>query len=188
MKKLVVSLILLAIIATGCGMMETTPSDKVKDFLGKYQSMDSEVLSQLDKVVSDDDSMNDDQKNEYRDLMKKQYQNLSYKIKSEDITDDTAVVVVEIEVLDYSTSISKSRKYYDSHKDEFADNESLVEDANDLINETARYIDYKISELKNVVDTVKYEITFNLDKVDNDWKIQEISDIDRQKIHGLYEN
>ena len=44
--------------------------------LGKYQSMDSEVLTQLDNVISNDTTMDDTQKKDYKSLMEKQYQNL----------------------------------------------------------------------------------------------------------------
>ena len=50
-------------------------------------------------------------KEKYKDLLEKQYQNLSYKIKDEEIEKDTATVVVEIEVLDYKTAINKVKEY-----------------------------------------------------------------------------
>ena len=52
----------------------------------------------------------------------------------------------------------------------------------------SEFIDYKIKELKNVTTKVKYDITFNLTKEDDKWVIDDLSDIDRQKIHGLYED
>ena len=114
---------------------------------------------------------------------------------------------MEIEVYDYISSINKSREYYQEHKDEFKDKEdtntdtdtsntpgndedkngSVVENAKEAIEDTMEFIDYKIKELKNVTDKTKYEITFHLTRVDNEWKVDDISDIDRQKIHGLYE-
>lgn len=240
MKKIIVFLGISILLFTGCDNAMSTPTERVEEFLGKYQSMDSEVLAQLDSVISDDADMNDDQKKEYRSLMEKQYQNLAYKIKDETITDDTATVDVEIEVYDYATSIAKSRKYYDEHKDEFddgaeatidvdenADNSNDATDGNNdieldennntgenttnnndvgndgdgnasnndagngddgnIIEEAKGYIDYKLKQLKTVTDKVKYDITFNLTKVDGEWQIEDISDSDRQKIHGLFE-
>ena len=40
--------------------------------------------------------------------------------------------------------------------------------------------------MKEVKDKVKYTINFTLTKVDDKWKLDNISDIDRQKLHGLY--
>ena len=57
-------------------------------------------------------------------MHKKQYQNLSYKIKSEEIDGNNATVDVEIEVYDYATSITESRKYYSEHRDEFLDDDN----------------------------------------------------------------
>ena len=101
MKKILIGLSLLLLI-TGCTSTMNTPTKKVEEFLGKYQSMDSEVLAQLDQVISDDINMSDDQKSEYRSLLEKQYQNLSYKIKNEEIDGNKATVDVEIEVYDYA--------------------------------------------------------------------------------------
>ena len=210
MKKILIYLSLFILLITGCTNNMNTPTKKVEEFLGKYQSMDSEVLTQLDDIVSTDTTMTDDEKKDYRSLMEKQYQNLSYKIKDEEIDGDNATVLVEIEVFDYATSINKSRKYYDEHPDEFKDEDKAtinddnkdnnkddntlgdkasdaVDSAKDKIEESSKYIEYKIKQMMNVTDKIKYEITFHLTKVDGTWKVDDISDIDRQKIHGLYE-
>lgn len=221
MKKLLITFSLILILVTGCGTKMGTPTAKVEEFLGKYQSMDSEVLTQLDSVISTDSAMSDNQKKEYKSLMEKQYQNLSYKIKSEEIDGDNASVDVEIEVYDYATSITKSKNYYNEHRDEFMENDTdnsqsneetkendketdesgeiiggVVEDAadsigdavEDMLEKSEKFIDYKIKQLKAVTDKAKYDITFYLSKDENDeWILDDISDIDRQKLHGLYE-
>ncbi len=215
MKKLLCILSLSLLLFTGCSNMMNTPTERVEEFLGKYQSMDSEVLAQLDSVISSDTTMSDEQKKEYRALMEKQYQNLSYKITNEEIDGDNATVDVEIEVFDYATSVAESRKYYEENKDEFKEgaeatidtdddvkNDNDADDAEDSNEEDkddtkkdtttepedSKYIDYKIKQLKDVTDKVKYEITFNLTKENGKWKIEDISDMDRQKLHGLYED
>ncbi len=214
MKKLILSLSFLLLLFAGCTNSLNTPTERVEEFLGKYQSMDSEVLAQLDSVIASDDTMSDEQKKDYRALMEKQYQNLSYKIKNETIDGDNAIVDVEIEVYDYASSIAKSKDYYNEHPEEFDDSSAKatidtdddVDDTKDSTTEDSseedkddnskkdsaeskdsKYIDYKIKQLKNVTDKVKYEITFNLIKENNTWKVQDISDMDRQKIHGLFE-
>ena len=221
MKKLLITFSLILILVTGCGTKMGTPTAKVEEFLGKYQSMDSEVLTQLDSVIATDSAMSDNQKKEYKSLMEKQYQNLSYKIKSEEIDGDNASVDVEIEVYDYATSITKSKNYYNEHRDEFMENDTdnsqsneetkendketdesgeiiggVVEDAadsigdavEDMLEKSEKFIDYKVKQLKDVTDKAKYDITFYLSKDENDeWILDDISDIDRQKLHGLYE-
>lgn len=193
-KKLIVLLSLFVVLLSGCGNTNT-PTSKVEEFLGKYQSMDSEVLTQLDNIISNDTSMNDEQKGDYQALMEKQYQNLSYKIKEEEIDGDNATVLVEVEVFDYANSIIESRDYYNEHRDEFESDDSYNEDQEDesgevvggAVDNLASFIDYKIKQLKDVTDKAKYEITFYLYKEDGDWVVEDISDVDRQKLHGLYE-
>ena len=100
MKKVFVLLISVFII-TGCNDMMNTPTRRVEEYLGKYQILDSSVLTELDNVVDNSD-YSDDYKEEYKELMIKQYQNLSYKIKNEQTDGDTASVIVELEVFDYN--------------------------------------------------------------------------------------
>lgn len=197
--KIVVSAFILLLVIVGCSNNMSTPTNKVEEFLGKYQSMDEDVLKQLDQVIKDDDTMNDDQKDKYKALMEKQYQNLSYKIENEDIEGNSATVDVEIEVLDYATTASKAQEYYNEHKEEIEekyndkkeDNDNSLENAGDdvlqAVEESVAYINYKLEELETANDTVTYNMTFYLTKEDGEWILQDISDLDRKKLHGLYE-
>ena len=197
--KIVVSAFILLLVIVGCSNNMSTPTNKVEEFLGKYQSMDEDVLKQLDQVIKDDDTMNDDQKDKYKALMEKQYQNLSYKIENEDIEGNSATVDVEIEVLDYATTASKAQEYYNEHKEEIEekyndkkeDNDNSLENAGDdvlqAVEESVAYINYKLEELETTNDTVTYDMTFYLTKEDGEWILQDISDLDRKKLHGLYE-
>lgn len=198
--KIVIYITFSLLFVVGCSSTMNTPTSKVESFLGKYQSLDEDVLTQLEQVISDDDTMDKDQKEKYRSLMEKQYQNLSYKIENEDINGDNATVDVEIEVLNYATTINKTKEYYEEHKDEIEkeeendkeDNSNVLEDAADdvgeVVKESAAYINYKLKELESVSDTTTYTITFYLTKEDGEWKIQDLSDLDRKKLHGLYES
>lgn len=190
MKKFLVIFLGLFLLV-GCSDTTNTPSKKVEDFLSKYQKLDKDVLTQLDVTMDNDTTMDDDQKKDYKALMEKQYQNLSYKITDEKQEDNTATVDVEIEVFDYASSITKSREYYKEHKDEFLDKDDEKKDDGDNKVEEAMdtvkaFVDYKIKELKNVTEKNTYQMTFNLTKVDGKWKLNDISDTDRQKLHGLY--
>ncbi len=179
-KSMYVSFILLLFLTftvAGCGNMMNTPTKKVEEFLSKYQTMDSKVLNQLDEVLSDGSFFNDDQREKYRDLMKNQYQNISYKIKDEKVDGDDATVTTEIEVYDYSKAVEESEKYLEEHKDDFYKDDVLDEE---------KYMDYKINAMKEIKDKVTYTIDFKLTKKDDAWKLDDISEIDRQKIHGIY--
>lgn len=180
MKK--ISKVLLAItllLLVGCGNMMNTPTKRVEEFLAKYQTLDEDVINQLDNVMEDADNMTDEQKEKYHELIKNQYKNLSYKIKNETVDGDTAVVEVEIEVLDYGKAIAESENYLTSNKEEFLDSETNLIDK-------VKFLTYKIKKMSDVKDKVTYTINFNLTKEDNKWQLSDISDMDRLKLHGLY--
>ena len=181
MKK--ISKILLVIVAlfvvSGCESMKSSPTKRVEELLAKYKSKDKSVINQLENVIADAGTMSDEQKSIYRELMEKQYENLNYKIKEEKIDGSSATITTEIEVYDYGKAISDSEAYLNNNQAEFQDTETGLIDAN-------KYMDYKIGQMKNINDKVTYTINFNLNKSDNDWLIEDLNDIDRLKLHGLY--
>lgn len=181
MKKLMLVFFLSSIFLFGCQSTLNTPTGIVENFFSRYQKLDKTILSDLDKIVKKDKNMNKQEKDKYKTIMEKQYQNLSYKIKDEKVDKNKAVVDVEIEVLDYANAIYKARKYYFEHPKEF--NYSIE---NNSIENTTNYIDYKLNKLEEVKEKNKYELTITLTKENGLWNIDNISDIDRMKIHGLY--
>ena len=168
MKKIIVllSIVLIASFLTGCSMT-ITPTKKVEELLAKYKIKDKNVLTQLDSVMEDAETMTDTQKRTYHELMEKQYENLNYRIKDEKIDGNSATVIVEIEVYDYGKAITESEQYLANNKQDFLD-------------------EYKIGKMKTTNDKIKYTINFTLTKKDKQWTIDELSDIDRLKLHGLY--
>ena len=48
------------------------------------------------------------------------------------------------------------------------------------------FIDYRLNKLKEAKDTVKYTIDFTLTKVEDEWKLDPLTDEQENKIHGLY--
>ena len=139
--------------------------------------------------TSEDSEMNDSQKKEYKTLMERQYQNLDYKIIDEEIDGNYATVEVEIEVYDYAYSINKSNQYYNDNRDMFSNashEDNVNTDDGNIVEVSSKFIDYKIEQMKNVNDKVKYTLTFELEKNDSEWKVLDISDIDRKKLHGLF--
>ena len=179
MKKIVLTVVFLLLLVCGCESMMNTPTKRVEEFLNKYQRQDSEVLTQLDEVITDGDfDFTDNQMNSYKELMKNQYKNLTYTIKEEMIDGDNATVTVEIEVFDYNKAMNEAENYYISNPDEFKT------EAGELDN--SKYMDYRIERLKKVKDKVKYTLNLTLTKADDKWILNDISQADRQKIHGLY--
>ena len=178
MKKILLLLIAIFLIA-GCNDMMNTPTRRVEEYLGKYQILDSTVLTELDNVVDNSD-YSEEYKEEYKELMIKQYQNLSYKIKNEQTDGDTATVIVELEVFDYNNALSEAEDYIDEHESEFVDDEDETRDE--------KIDHYKINAMKEVTDKASYTINFSLIKDNKKWVLEKISDSDLEKIHGLYED
>ena len=157
MRKIIISIFLMILLVIGCDNTMNTPTVKVEKFLGKYQKMDKEVIKELDYILEKETGLSKEQKKEYKELLKKQYQNLSYKIISEETNNNHSVVEVEIQVLDYKSAMDKKNT-----------------------------VEAKIKEMKKVTAMTKYKITIPLSKKDGVWFIDEISDEDRQKLHGIY--
>ena len=179
MKSKILLFLVTALLITGCNDMMNTPTKRVEEYIGKYQILDSTVLTELDEVVDNSD-YNESYKEEYKELMIKQYQNLSYKIKSEQTNGDNANVIVELEVFDYNNALKEANDYIEEHSDEFLDDEKETR--------SEKIDHYKINAMKEVTDKASYTINFNLVKDNKKWVLEKISDSDLEKIHGLYEN
>lgn len=178
MKKFVIYLSCFFAIVFLCGCsMDNTPTKKTESFLNNYKNLNSTVLTQLDEVVNGDTLMNSEQKELYKEVLKKQYQDLTYTVKDEVINGNNAIVTVEIEVYDLYKTNKDTSDYYDTHKEEFM--------VDGKISDT-KYLDYRIKQLQNTHNKVKYTIDFNLTKVDKEWTMDEISNSTIQKLHGLY--
>ena len=179
MKK-ILSLFIDCILLTGCetGELLNTPTKKVEMFLGNYQTLNSNVVEQLDDVIENETIFNDTQKETYRDIMKKHYKNLTYEIKDEKIYGDMATVTVEIEVTDYTKVMTEAEKYKTDNPNEFNNDEGIYDES--------LFTNYRLENLKNAKDRVKYTIDFTLTKNDDEWELDSLTEEQESKIHGLY--
>ena len=177
MKKVLWALLII-IGLTGCGNLMNTPTKKVEYLLGKYQSNDEAVLNQLDETLLTDAILSPEQKDRYKNIMKRQYKDLTYTIKNEAIDGKTAVVEAEIEVYDYSKAITDT-------EDKLINNSELYKDSTGEISTTI-YNDDKLTNLENATERVKYTINFTLSKIDEEWIVDDLTETERMKIHGLY--
>ena len=175
MKKILIFLFMLLLI-TGCAKDKNIPREEVQKLFLNYNSLTSDLLIQLDKVI-DGESLNETQKTKYKDVLKRQYEDLKYKIKDEVISDDKAIVSVEIEVYDLLKVIKDSDDYLEHNKEEFYEN-------NEFSNE--KFWDYKLDKMSTTNDRITHTLDLSLTKIDNRWVLDELLETDRQKIHGLY--
>jgi len=178
-KLLLLSISLFLFVGCACTNMMSTPTTVVEDYLHKYQMLDDSVLAQLTDVL-DMDNLSDENRDAYEGVIKNQYEDLSYKIKNETIDGDDATVEVEIEVYDYQSIINDADDYLKEHEEEFYDSDNKVDED--------KYMAYKIGRLKDTKDKVKYTIEFTLTKdKNNKWILNDLSETDRLKLHGLYQ-
>lgn len=178
MKKIILALFCGLLFITGCDNLMNTPTKKVENLLSKYQKKDEEVTKQLGDVLLEDAILSVNQKDFYKELLERQYSNLTYKVKNEAIDGKTAVVEVEIEVYDYNKAIVNSENYLLEHPEEFQDEKGNVN--------TSVYNDYKLEQIGKMTDRVKYTINFTLSKVDDNWIVDDLTEAERMKIHGIY--
>lgn len=175
-KKIkVIVLILSLFMFVGCGM-NNNASESVREYLDNYKNLDDSLSEKIDNLI-ESENLTVSQEKTYREILERQYEDLTYEIVEEEYNGDEAEVEVEITVYDYFKAQKEVTNYLNEHRDEFYDegeyNESL-------------YTDYKLEVLKNYKETVTYTIEFKLNKESGKWVIKEISDEDIEKIHGVY--
>ncbi len=179
MKKILIyfSCIVAVILLSGCSM-ENTPTKRVENFLNSYTSQDNTVLNQLKDMINSDTMMDNNQKNIYSDIMKRQYKDMTYEIKDETIDGNNATVDVEIEVYNYKKVIDDVNNYLENNQSEFLDETNTVN--------IEKFNDYKLQELKNAKDKVTYTLNLTLKKVNDKWTLDNLTDTEISKIHGMY--
>lgn len=171
MKKILYLFICIMFIS-GCGNMGNTPTKKVEAFLNKYQTNDEDVMKDLDTTLISDSNLTEDERNDYREFMKKHYQDLTYKIKDEKIDGKNATVTTEVTVRNYADVVNEANEYKLKNADKFTS--------------TDTFASYRLNKLKDVTKTETYTINFYLRKDNNDWKLQDLNEEDQSKINGLY--
>lgn len=181
MKKIlkVMLVMVFAITLAGCSCMQKSAKDRVEEFLDQYRNLSANVLGDLDEVVETETDLSEEQKESYRDVLKKQYSDLKYEITNEEYDGDTAVVEAKITVYDLYKAQRDATEYLNEHRDEFNDEEGNYD--------SSKFMDYRLEQMQKTTDTVEYTITFNLTKdADDNWQITELSQEDLEKIHGIY--
>ena len=209
MKKILIPLLVVLLSACTLGV-EATPKQKVSEFLDKYKNQDSTIISQLEDTINNEYS-NDDYRQRYKTLMTNQYKNMEYEIKDEVIEGDNAVVEVQIKVFDYASAIRNANDYLNSNPKEFSkvdptidmkdsEDETTKDNENDTLDndnttdtnnavtdyDEDKFIDYKLSQMENVNDTITYTIEFTLTKTDKGWQMDALNDVDIEKLHGIF--
>jgi len=175
MKKILLIITGILLFTTGC-MSMNTPTSKVEALLNKYNSNDESIVTELRDYLNGFD-LDDETKNKYEKVYLKQFSDLTYEIKEEEVDGDTAEVTVQISVYDYYKSETESNNYLTEHKEEFY---------KDNVYDKTLFESFKLEQLDKVTDKVEYTIEFELTKIDDEWQIDPLTDEQLQKIHGIY--
>lgn len=182
MKKKILAIALvmfLSVTLVGCSCMKKTAKNAVEDFLNRYKNLSSAVITDLDQVVENEAGLTEAQKDQYRDILKKQYKDIKYEIVNETYDGDTAKVEAKITVYDLYKVQKEASTYLTTNADEFKDENGTY--SNEL------FMDYKLDKMQKVTDTVEYTIEFNVTKDDKDnWQVSDVTNDTLEKIHGIY--
>ncbi len=180
MKK-IIGILSIFLLLTGCDLgkeMLNTPTKQVELFLTKYQMVDEDVMKDLNYVVAEEELFNTKQREDYKTIMRKHYQDLSYEIKEERIDKDHATVTAEIKVNNHASVLEQAENYSKKNESEFYD-----EDGNFSM---SKYTDYRLEKLKQSKERVTYTMDFTLTKDGKTWKLDPLSSENQKKINGIY--
>lgn len=174
MKKIL--LLCICLISLCSCSLTSSPKSKVEAYLGKYNTLNEDVVSDIDNVIASE-NLSVGNQTIYKDVLKRQYQDMKYKIKDEKIDGDNAVVTVSITVYDLYKSQKMSSTYLNEHiNDYYVDN----------VFDEENYVKYRLDNMLKTADTIDYEITFALKKQDDSWVLNAPDTNTLEKLHGLY--
>jgi hypothetical protein len=176
MKKFI-GLFLILFLLTACTFGATTAKSAVEDYLNSYRNLATDVMNDMEEVIQNE-QLSEEQKNIYRDILKRQYKDLKFEIINEKYSGNDAVVKTKINVYNLYKVQKDAADYLKNNIKEFYDNAGKYD--NNL------YLNYKLNRMKTTTERVDYTIDFNVIKKDDGWKIKEISSTDLEKIHGIY--
>lgn len=178
MKKILV-VICAILLFSGCsfGMNDHTPDEAIETFFEKYRNRDDDIITQLKETIKNE-GLSDKSGETYEDLMEKQYDQFAYVIKNVDEEGDSATATVELTVLNYKSGVIEAEDELEKNPEKFNDDDgNFSED---------KYMDYKIEKMKEVDDTTTHTIELSLTKEAGMWKVDQLSNDDISKLHGLY--
>lgn len=178
MKKILL-IVCAVLLFTGCScsLNDNSPEEAVNTFFEKYRSKDDNIITQLLDTIKNEE-LNDDDKDRYQKLMEKQYDSFSYVIKDIEEKKDSATATVELTVLNYRSAVLKAEEELNKTPEKFNDDKGNFS--------KEKYTSYKIDKMEEVTETTTHTIELNLTKKNGMWKVEQLTNDDISKLHGLY--
>ena len=177
MKKIMV--IILFLLLTGCKKTNTAPMI-VEKYLNAYINVSDDIINNINKVVDENDDFNITNKKMYKKILLRQYKDLKYTILTEEYDADKALITVNINVYDLNKADTNATNYLSSHLGDFYDENGNFNNA--------KYINYKLNIMYEAQDRIDYQIVFFLKNKKGLWILEQPTDDDLKKIHGIYIN
>lgn len=174
MKKILLLLVVVFLL-NGCG--KNTARMATENYLKKYKTLNSEVLVDMENIIKKE-NLTTELEDKYREVLKKQYKDLSYEIIEEEYDDDVSYVTVKIDVYDLYKAERDADIYLENNKEEFYDENELYD-----IN---KFLNYKLDRMKETTSRIKYTIVFTITKENDKYVVEQPTENDLKKIHGIY--
>lgn len=177
MKRIKLCLLcLITLLVVGCGQKIESPQEQVKSYLESYIKTEDSIMDNIKYPFSTEISTNELVK--YKDIMARQYTNLTYSIEKTEEDEKFALVTVNISVVDLKEAYNKATAYVAAHNDDFYDEESNID--------PYKLNDYVLETMDSYEEIVNYSIDFNFVKENDEWKLTEIGDDIIKKISGTF--
>ena len=161
----------------GCACSMDKASYAVEEYLNKYKNQDETILTELENLVKEE-GLKEEHSEKYKEVMIKQYKDISYKIINETYNGDEATVTTKITVYDLYSVQKEAEEYKNNHRDEFLDKNGNYDKES--------FLKYKLEQMKKNTKTIEYTIDFKVMKRDGKWVVEDVSTEDLEKIHGIY--
>lgn len=176
MRKLFI-IIVSVFILTGCNKQKSAV-DEVKDYLNEYTSLSSSVKKSLNNVILNRKEFNEENKKMYKKIFLKQYKDLNYTILNEEYDGNKALITVNVSVYDLNKAEERAVDYLSKNLHEFYNEKNVFDNA--------KYIDYKLKLMYEIEDRINYNIVFFLNYKNKKWVLEQPTEDDLEKIHGIY--
>ncbi len=180
MKKRITSLLMVLLVCINLSACGTKPpKDVTNEFLSALQKMDDKTAGELynGEFKKPDFNFMDDKEMDTAigKLLENKVYGFDYTINGETITDNKAVVQVEITAYNIGDAMSKSIQDYISKAiEKIFNNIDLIQDMNKLDDEMSKFLTQTMKEnLNNCKKDFKKNIKINLTKVDGEWRVDD---------------
>lgn len=152
-----------------------SPVTLTKEYMNRYQKLDKDLIKNIKYEYNDD--LTPTQKEKFEDVMKRQYENMTYEITNEIVNKHDAIITVQFIVYDLSSAMDRANSYVEVYSDKFMKGNKF---------DPYKATDYKLQTLKKYEEKVTYSIDFAYYKENGKWKMTDLSDVDLKKLNGMY--